>query len=243
VLLNGISIDEEVAFSSSAPGVVTVDPEGVLRAVGQGRATIRASARSQSDSLIVTVGPGLATSVSATPGSIAFDALTATQLASVQAINQFGATVSHSAPVQWQSLNESVATVSPAGVVKALGAGTTQIVGTSGTYTFEIPVVVDQVVATLEIEGQVPRVFRGERTRINAIARDRLGVAVESAQLAWSSQNEAVATVDEDGWVLGKSAGFTVISVALVSPTPSAPGSFQSYVSHLAVSAVVPITV
>jgi len=243
VLLNGISIDEKIAFTSSAPGVVTVDPAGVLRAVGQGTATIRASARNQTDSIVVTVGPGVATSVTATPISIAFDALTATQLASVEATNQFGATVPHSAPVQWESLNENVATVTPAGVIKATGAGTTQIIGTSGTHAFEVPVAVNQIVTSLEISGQVPRVFRNERAKINAIARDRLGVAVESSQLAWSSQNEAVATVDQDGWVLGKSSGFTVISVSLVSPTQSAPGSFQSYVSQLAVSAVVPITV
>ena len=52
-----VMTDVTVSWTTSAAGIATVSTSGLVTAVADGSATIRATAGSASDSLVVTVGP------------------------------------------------------------------------------------------------------------------------------------------------------------------------------------------
>ncbi|MEJ2541202.1 MAG: Ig-like domain-containing protein [Gemmatimonadota bacterium] len=119
--LEGSSIE----WSSSDPGVLAIDDDGIARGVAFGSATVTArlqggsglSATSQG-----TVGVGPLESLVVTPGSIAFDALTVSAPLSVEGRDAFGNGV-EVGNVSWSSSDRDVAEVSDDGVVTATGQG------------------------------------------------------------------------------------------------------------------------
>ena len=164
-----------VQWSSTDVSVVTVDPAGLVTAVGPGAGYVRASAGNVSDSSMVEVDPQPARI------DISPDAATFT---SIQAERTFTATVSDaggspvSAPVQWVSLDQGVAEVDAGGVVTAVADGVALIVASSGSPADTLEVVVDQRATALVVGAPVGDVAPGLPVSIIATAVDSLGSAV-----------------------------------------------------------------
>ncbi|HVH67112.1 MAG TPA: Ig-like domain-containing protein, partial [Gemmatimonadales bacterium] len=118
-----------VTWSSSAPGVATVDSTGLVRAIATGTATITVTSEGKSATATVTVANVPVASVSVSPASVSLQVGATGQLSAVTK-DSTGATLTGRL-VTWASSNTSVATVSPSGVVTAKAAGTATITATS----------------------------------------------------------------------------------------------------------------
>ncbi len=120
----------EVAWSSTDPAVVTVSVQGLVKAVNNGMAQIRARSGNISSSIAATV--------SQTPASITIEPMTAqiapdkTVQLQANVFDQNGHPVS-SVVIAWMSSDVNVATVSAQGLVTAVSKGTATITARSGS--------------------------------------------------------------------------------------------------------------
>ena len=132
---------ETVSWSSRSPDVATVDAQGVVTTVANGRATMTASASGVSDTATVIVYQR-ADSVDIAPGEVELTSVGETALLTLRAFDANG----HEAPGggdltswRWRSADPNVATVSPVPVitleaeVQAVAAGTTTVTVTAVT--------------------------------------------------------------------------------------------------------------
>jgi hypothetical protein len=103
-------------------------------------------------------------------------------------------------PVEWASLDQSVATVDAKGVVHGLKAGTTKIVVVAGSDSASVPLEVTRPVTSIVLSAVVPEsLVVGNRLDVGVRAMDASGTAVPEAPLHWSSSNPDVVTVDYAG--------------------------------------------
>ncbi len=138
--MNGVT----VVWTSDASAVATVDPTGLVAAIGDGTATITAASGELSAAATVTVEtpPPVAASLTISPASARLGA-------SGEAV-QFTATVKDQdgnlltgVATAWSSDAPSVATVSAAGLVTAVGAGTAVVTASAGEVTASATVTVE----------------------------------------------------------------------------------------------------
>ncbi len=204
---------DTVTWSSDAEGVATVADDGVVTGVGAGTATITATStfdatKSGSVTVTVAVEPAVV-SVSIDQGDPTLSigetaALTATVVAAGGADET----------VEWSSSDESVATVADDGVVTGVDAGTAIITATStfdGTKSDSVTVTVepDPAVTSVSIDQTDPAVVIGGTTALTATVV-AVGGAPETVD--WSSSDETIATVDDNGVVTGVAAGTATIT-------------------------------
>lgn len=129
-------------------------------------------------------------------------------------------------PVTWASSATDIATVSSAGLVTAVGMGSTQITATADGVNGSQPLVVlpsaeqvDSVVLSLDsVEVTV-----GDTARLTATARDASGNPLPGIQVAWSSSDTTVARVTADGLVSVVDWGEAAIDATVTGPVPSGP--------------------
>lgn len=120
--------------------------------------------------------------------------------------------------VSWTSSNNAVATVSSAGTVTALAAGTAQIsastANVSGNATFTVTAVNPgpTPVASVSVALSASTTTVGQSVQATATARDASNNVLSGRVLAWLSSNTAVATVSAAGVVTAVAAGSTQIT-------------------------------
>ena len=119
-----------VTWTSSASLVATVDASGLVTAVGNGTATITASAGSASGSAVVTVTQSVA-SVEVSPSAVTI-APGDTLLLTAEAIDANGHVVA-GAEFAWASGDTAVAVVDATGLVRGIREGTATITATTGS--------------------------------------------------------------------------------------------------------------
>ena len=143
----------EVVWSSSDEAVATVSPEGMVTAVGEGTATITATAGGKKATCEVTIAWEVE-SVTVSPDILKMTKAGETaQLTAVVLPEGAGEVV-------WSSSDEAVATVSPEGMVTAVGEGTATITATAGdkSAVCEVTVKVSHIIiegdkATVQLDG------------------------------------------------------------------------------------------
>lgn len=115
--------------------------------------------------------------------------------------------------VTWSSSNSTFATVSSTGVVTANAAGKVTIaasaLGKSATKEITIQ---DREIAAVEITPASVSVRIGTTVSLTAKAVDAEGRTLTGRQIAWSSSNTAIATVNSEGVVTGVAAGAATIT-------------------------------
>lgn len=117
--------------------------------------------------------------------------------------------------VQWISSNPNVATVDSDGNVKGLSIGSCVVVATSsdGTNVHEtcyVTVQNKEFVSQIVLDKDEVALLEGEEKRLAAVV---LPSTADNKSLVWRSDNENVATVDEDGLVHAVYEGNTTIFV------------------------------
>ncbi len=202
-----------VTWESDDRAVATVSDTGLVTATGTGTAKITATSTVDGNitaSITVTVQPDppklesltiYPNSVSLTPGDIQQLTVTASPAGTSNAVT-------------WNSDNGTVATVSDVGLVTATGTGTAKITATStvdGSITASITVTVSPVPPELESLVISPSSLSLTSGDVRQLTVEALPAGTSNAVI-WDSDNEAVATVSDDGLVTAIGVGTAKIT-------------------------------
>lgn len=123
--------------------------------------------------------------------------------------------------ITWSSSDETVATVNTDGTVTALKAGTVTVTATyvspAGTRTATIDLVVEDYIYTLWIKEAQEQLKIGNSLNLEALC-NRDGETMEGQSVAWSSSDETIAGVDENGTVTGVREGTVTVTATWTDP-------------------------
>ncbi len=115
--------------------------------------------------------------------------------------------------VTWASSNEEVATVEN-GKVTALKPGTTEITATCGTISDSITVTVNEVpLEGIGVNTPSTTIARGETETLNVIFYP--DNTTDDRTVTWTSEDDTIATVDENGKVTAVEVGKTTITATV----------------------------
>ena len=190
-----------IAWSSSDEEVATVDDSGLVTGKGEGEAVITAScADGITAQCTVTVSRVAVESISL-PETTAVSCSRTVQLTSKilpeRATNQ---------EVTWESADEEVATVDDSGLITGVGEGTTEI-----TVRAENDISATTKVTVAYVK---PEKINLSKTSAEVYLDDTLELKatiipenVSNPELTWSSSDESIAAVNEDGLVTAKGEG------------------------------------
>ncbi len=190
------------------------------------------SARHQSRRWVSAISATIALAVGACGGDAATSTPTPTPACSVSSVTVVapvstilpGATTTLSAAAStsncttapatsWSSSNASVATVSSAGTVTGIAAGsaviTATIGGTSGAQTITVS---PPPVNTIEISAATGTLIVGQTLTLVAMPKDAQGALLSGRTITWSSSNAAILTVQSNGLVAGIALGTATIT-------------------------------
>ncbi len=200
-------------WGTDAPDVASIVASGVVSANSAGTTTIRVSANSLNAELSLTVlDSGVAKVVITTPDGPLFigDARQATAFAT-DALDQ----PTDGRALRWSSSDTTVATVSSAGLIRAVGDGSANIIAVSGASHVQPAVVVVNSPPTLRITGSSTLV-PGADAQLTATSFDSKSGST-AVPAIWSSANPDVAQVDAGGRVVAGRPGSTTITATLSS--------------------------
>ena len=133
--------------------------------------------------------------------------------------------------VTWSSIDPSIATVSPVGVITGVSTGAVIIRATSegqagdGTETVGVA-----PVATVTVSLGTSTLTPGQSTQATAVARDASGNVLTGRSVSWLSLNTSIATVSTSGVVTAVAAGSASIQATVETKTGVATASVSSTV-------------
>ena len=157
--------------------------------------------------------PSVATSLTLATSSVGLSSLGETAQITATVADQNGVAMS-GASVSWTSSAPDVASVSSSGLVTAVANGSATITSGSGSLSAEASVVVAQVADSIALTpGSLVLGGPGAADTVGASVLDAGGSPIEGAGLAWSSDDEAIATVDSLGVVTAIAAGVANLTV------------------------------
>jgi uncharacterized protein YjdB len=230
-----------ISWSSSSPSVATVSSAGVVTAMSVGSSNIVATSEGitgQATISIVASAPPPVASVSVSLGAGSLMIGQATQATAV--LKDASGNVLTGRTTTWGSSNPAVATVSSAGLVTAVAAGTAVITGTSEAQSGSATLTVNVVpVASVAVSLGASSLTVGQTTQGTAVLKDASGTVLTGRTITWASANTAVATVSATGLVTAVgagSAGITASSegqsgtaiVTVSASTPPPPGTWAN---------------
>ncbi|MDE2897401.1 MAG: Ig-like domain-containing protein [Chloroflexota bacterium] len=156
--------------------------------------------------------PPVATTVSISPAAVDLSFLGETLQLTAGIADQNGQAMA-GAPVSWTTSDSSVASVSAGGLVTAVANGSATVTATSGSAAGTAVVTVTQRVARVDVSPEAHTFSAlGDSVQLTAAPFDASDNTVENATVTWSSQDDAVATVDSDGVVTAAGNGTTSVS-------------------------------
>lgn len=131
--------------------------------------------------------------------------------------------------IEWQSANESIATVDAEGLVEGVSVGETKILVRSSGLVAECKInVIDVPVEALALDSDFLELDLGKTGQLTAAI---IPQAASGQIVTWASTNPKVATVDQQGLIMTAAAGETLIKatcgeasdscyVFVMNPTP-----------------------
>lgn len=217
----GMILDRVVTWASNAAAVATISSTGLVTGVGAGTAMITATSEGRSATATVTVTSPPAQTVPVATVSVG----PANGLVLAGNTIQMFATTKDAAGntltgrvVAWSSNATGVATVTSAGVVRGVTAGTAVITASSegksgtATVTVTVPPPVPAPVATVAVSPSSATFGAGATLQLTATMKDAAGVTLTGRVVTWSSNATGVATVSSSGLVSRVAAGTAVIT-------------------------------
>ena len=126
--------------------------------------------------------------------------------------DQSGAAMSGKTPT-WSTANATIASVSGAGVVTAVGSGTTSISAAVDGKAGSVNVtVISPPVFAVTITPPATPPIAGQSTVLTAVVSDQDGTTLIGRRVTWSSSAQLVATVDAAGQLTSFSPGTTTLT-------------------------------
>lgn len=200
-----------IAWTSASPAVATVDGSGVVTAVANGRAEVRATLGPLTARATIDITQQLA-SIRLSPDTIRFVSIGDTATIRIQADDARGNPIA--APsLQWSSSDVRVVTVSSGGLVTAVQNGAVTVTAQGGSARAEVRVTLAQVVAATIVTPLLDTLESvGDTIQLQAVAKDARGNLVPNAPVVWTSGAPAVATVGPTGQVVSRADGLAIIT-------------------------------
>ena len=166
--------------------------------------------------------PPVATSISISPASADFSSFGETLQLTAAVLDQNGQSMA-GASVGWTISDNAVATVSGGGLVTAVQNGSATVTATSGSAAGTASVTVAQRAARVDVSPDAHTLSAiGDSVQLAAAPFDANDNAVEDATIAWSSEDDAVATVDDSGLVTAAGNGTANITAQADAATGAA---------------------
>lgn len=199
-----------ITWSVDNEDIVTVDPNGVITAVAPGNAIVTAKAGNLEATCRVTVTSTLK-SIVLDKNNVVLEAGETSEPLEVT-LNPNDATVD-SSELKWESLNTSVATINANGEITAIAPGTAIIRATLAGKTAECTVKVIVTLTGVEIAGDGNAiVYKNKTAKLNVELTPSNATEIPDT-IIWTSSDESIASVDENGIVKGIEPGIAVITV------------------------------
>lgn len=198
-----------VVWTSSDETVATVDQEGKVTTLVPGTVKIAATCEAKSDTCFVTVKQRiyLAETVTVTAPAEEMTEGETMQLTAVVAPEN-----TTDKTLVWTSSDEEVATVDENGLVTAVAPGTVEITAACGEVTGSVTITVNMLVIEVEsVTLDKEEIFATPGDQVQLTATVNPENATDKT-VTWSSDNEAVATVDENGLVTAVADGEATIT-------------------------------
>ncbi len=142
-----------VSWSSSDPSVVSVSANGLVTALGNGTAAIRATSGAKSVTADITAEQ-LPTTIEITPAN-ALSIVTGQTLQLSVAVRDSNNNPIAGAEINWRSSNPSVAGISPTGLVTARSNGQTTIIVSAGGLSHTVTITVPDTTGPSVVNGTV----------------------------------------------------------------------------------------
>ena len=200
-------------WASSNPEVAGVDSTGLVAAVSAGAVEITATTTGVTGRSVLAVLAPVPTTVTVTPDTLTFTALGQSAELAAELRDQAGRVMTEAA-VSWSSADTLVVTVDSAGLVTAVGTGSTTVAATAGEARGEALATVMQSAGSVVVKPAADTIAPGDMLRLLAEVFDENGHPVEGATLTWSSTDVSVARVDGSGLVTGAGEGTATITAA-----------------------------
>ena len=203
--------ESRLSWASADPAIGDRVELGRGHGRGAGVVQIAASADGKSAIAEVTVNPTPVATVRLTPSSQDLLVGQTVQIGA-EALDAQG-NVLTGRPITFTTSNPAVATVSNAGLVTALAAGSTIITGTSEGKSAPSSITVSTMpVASVAVTPAGSQIVVGQTTQLNAEPRDASGQALAGRAVSWSSSDPNVASVSSTGLVTAVAPGQATIT-------------------------------
>ncbi len=217
----GRPIDRPWAWQSSNPSVASISNGGMITALAAGQTNISVIIDGKIATQRLTVISPVPTLIVVTPNTAAL-VVGSTTVLSAQVQDQFGSVIPGIA-ISWSSTAAGVASVNAAGLVTAVGVGSTTIRAQAGSLIGTAAVTVQLVpVATVTITPASATLNVGGTWTFTAVTRDAAGNVLLNRPITWTTSNSAVATVSASGVGTGVGAGTATITATSEAKSASA---------------------
>lgn len=197
-----------LSFVSSDPAVATVDAQGTVTAVKSGDATIKASFEgkvAKEAKLVVSIPA----TISVAPAEVKLEGVGKKMAVTAKVLDEKGRETG--TEVAWENTNGFLSVGN--GEVTAQGAGSGQIFAVAAGIKAPVAVTVTiPAVAAVHVEKKLD-VKAGKAARLQPVAKDDKGAAIEGSTFTYASADAKVAKVEADGTVHGVKKGKTKVTV------------------------------
>ena len=197
--------DATVTWSSDNEDVATVDQTGLVKAVADGTANIKAKVGTLEATYAITVQEVKLNSIAIKDATTIHRGGTETLEVTYDPEN-----TTDDKTVVWESSDPTVANVDGSGTVTAVGIGSAKITAKVGNHTDVCVVTVDAPLESIDVQDALELV-KNQTAVINyeLVPSD----TTDKALVTFTSSDPTVATVDENGKVTALKAGTTVITL------------------------------
>lgn len=207
MVLPGDATDRTVFWASSKQSVATVSSAGLVTAVGEGTATITASAGGHLATCLVMVSKRVVPVVSVELNKVSLDLIKGMSEVLVATVKPDDAT---DKTVIWYSSNATVASVDKNGKVAAVTGGEVTISAKCGNREARCMVTVVVPISSLNLNKESISLTEGES---ETLAVSILPEDATVQNLKWHSSNEQIVRVDDEGKVTAIKKGEATITV------------------------------
>lgn len=202
-------------WSSADSTIVRIDEQSVAWAGRSGSVLLEASVGDVGQTLVITTIPGAAALLGIGADTVRMIAVGQTVQVDFVAEDAHANALPETA-VAWTSRDPAVLSSLGDGRVASVTEGEAWLVVESGSLADSALIVIDQVVARIEVLPAAHTLNAlGDTVRLVATGYDYLDQSVGDAEMEWATLDAAVATVDDSGAVVSATTGLARIHVRL----------------------------